>query len=172
MVQTGIFSNFGKFFSFIFSPLFPLEKPNLRVVTRCAQHPTDIDRHIFVLLCLSSNNTRGKRQYARVMVSQLRDSPPHHHSSIDVSKKKNQRCVTRIVAGVVPYFVVVCSNNEKDKPQNDDDTSLHVFGLIRCYVAERQRKQVEKAIPLEFFLCGVHGRIMNRVHRLSFSRLL
>lgn len=69
----------------------------------------------------------------------------------------------------------LCNNNEKDKPQNDDDTSLHVFRVNPLsYVAERQRKQVEKTIPLEFFFLGggkVHGLIMNRVHRLSFSRL-
>jgi hypothetical protein len=61
---------------------FVLTEPESGYVARCAQHPTDIDRHIFVSVV-----TGGKRQYARVMVSQLRDSPPHHQSSIDVSER-------------------------------------------------------------------------------------
>lgn len=79
MVQTGIFSKFGNSFR-SFRP--PPTEPESGYVARCAQHPTDIDRHIFVSVV-----TGGKRQYARVMVSQLRDSPPHHQSSIDVSER-------------------------------------------------------------------------------------
>jgi hypothetical protein len=144
MVQTGIFSKFGNSFR-SFRP--PPTEPESGYVARCAQHPTDIDRHIFVSVV-----TGGKRQYARVMVSQLRDSPPHHQSSIDVSERIRGAWLGEQQLVCPLIFCFFPCNNTTDKPKW---TVLYLpcFWLIRWLALPRNKENKWKA-PLEFLYGG------------------